>query len=90
MNNATSGLRSATAVNGAARATPSPRKPSSAAIGNGHDADDEEAVAPRERRVRSKSTAAVEIQRHIRGYIARKKIGQLLAHKVRRLPMMHG
>lgn len=34
------------------------------------------------KRVRSKSTAAVEIQRHIRGYIARKKIGLLLARKV--------
>lgn len=34
------------------------------------------------KKVRSKSTAAVEIQRHIRGYFARKKIGQLLARKV--------
>ena len=31
---------------------------------------------------RSKSTAAVEIQRHIRGYFARKKIGALLAKKL--------
>ena len=34
------------------------------------------------RKVRSKSKAAVEIQRHIRGYFARKKIGHLLAKKV--------
>lgn len=31
---------------------------------------------------RTKSKAAVEIQRHIRGYFARKKIGQILAKKV--------
>lgn len=36
----------------------------------------------RERKIRSRSNAAVEIQRHIRGYFARKKIGPLLAIKV--------
>ena len=33
-------------------------------------------------KVRSRSKAAVEIQRHIRGYFARKKIGHLLAKRV--------